>query len=298
MTRPPPGTITVESEVVILGNDGRISRATKSVTHIEGARQATVERVFTPAELETAQKRMDALRRDRSGMQDTPTSSGATKFSNPLGDTKYGEGRGATGTGGHGLDKDVNTNDWSTKAAQDMMAPVGAPVRAATAGTIVWINLDTRDKHTGKIFGDQVTIRSADGQLKTFYTHIDLDADIKAKWQEKPGRQDIQVGRGQVIGHVTTWEDAPTGTHLHFAAASRREDGTYKGIDPVPLLNQTKGSTEAHDVTLSPDGGYMVGDAQAGTALPVAPLVPPPPPERRTLPADYDCVRPLHRGRQ
>ena len=193
MTRPPPGTITVEGEVVILGKDGKISQATKFVTRIEGKRQTAVEHEFTPGELETAQKRMDALRRDRSGTQDAPTSSGATKFSNPLGDTKYGEGRGATGTGGHGLDKDVNTDDWSTKAAQDMMAPVGAPVRAATAGTIVWINLDMRDKHTGKIFGDQVTIRSADGQLKTFYTHIDLDADIKAKWQEKPGRQDIQV---------------------------------------------------------------------------------------------------------
>lgn len=293
--KPPPGVIIEQGELVILGANGKISQAKKTVTRVEGQKRQTVELTLTQTELESAQKRMDAARRDQAGVQDAPSSSGGLKFSNPLGDTKYGEGRGATGPGSHGLDQDANTDQWETKSAQDMMAPVGTPVRAATAGTIVWITLDTREKHTGKVFGDQVTIRTADGQLKTFYTHMDLDADIKAKWLEKPGRQDIQVGRGQVIGHVTTWEDSPTGTHLHFGVASRRPDGTYKGIDPVPLLRQTKGSTEAHDVTLSGDGGYTVGGAEAGTALPVAPVAPPPLRERRTLEVDYACVRPPYR---
>jgi len=288
--KPRQGVIE-EGEIIILDANGKISLAKKTYTRVEGQNRQTLERDFNLTELESAQKKVDAMRRDQAGVQDAPSSSGALKFSNPLGEATYGEGRGATGRQGHGLDKDVNTDQWAEKSAQDMMAPVGTPVRAATAGTIVWITLDSRDKHTSKIFGDQVTIRSTDGKLKTFYTHLDLDPDIKAKWAEKPGRQDIKVGRGQVIGHVTTWEDAPTGTHLHFGVASKRSDDTYKGIDPVPLLKQTKGSTEAHDLTLSGDGGYTVAGAEAGTALPVAPVALPPTRERSTSEADYDCVR-------
>lgn len=99
--------------------------------------------------------------------------------------------------------------------------------------------------------------------MRTFYTHIDADPKLN------PGSK---VKRGDVIGWVTTWKDAPSGTHLHFGAASRRSDGSYKGIDPVPLLNKTKGSTAAHDVTFSNDGGYTIGNPQDGTSLPVAPL--------------------------
>ncbi|HEY5812576.1 MAG TPA: hypothetical protein VIT23_07980, partial [Terrimicrobiaceae bacterium] len=142
-------------------------------------------------------------------------------------------------------------------------------------------------------FGDQITIKSSNGAMMTFYTHIDLDDEIKRQWDNGKGAGKITVKRGQVIGWVTTWKDSPTGTHLHFSAASKRPDGTYKGIDPTPLLDKTKGSTEAHDVTFSEDGGYKVGDSQHGTSLEAAPVKPPPPQQTSSsAPSDLDCVHP------
>ncbi len=193
---------------------------------------------------------------------DTPKGTDSAVFSNPMGETKYGEGRGSSGKGGHGLDENPNTDDWASKAAQDLMARVGTPVRAATDGKVIGLRRDTNTEHKGLIFGDQVTIVSSNGAMKTFYTHIDADSNLK---------EGTLVSRGDVIGWVTTWDRAPTGTHLHFGAASRRADGSYKGIDPVPLLQKTKGLTAAHEVTFSEDGSYVVGNPQDGTSLPVAP---------------------------
>jgi len=162
-----------------------------------------------------------AATRDDTGVSRAPSSSGALKFSNPLGEATYGEGRGATGRQGHGLDKDVNTDQWAEKSAQDMMAPVGTPVRAATAGTIVWITLDSRDKHTSKIFGDQVTIRSTDGKLKTFYTHLDLDpAEIISLVQSLPPR----IGR---------WVRDDRGTRLLVRTRTRSGDDLLLVLYPL-----------------------------------------------------------------
>ena len=128
-----------------------------------------------------------------------------------------------------------------------------------------------------------MTIQSTNGALRTFYTHIDAASGLV------PGV--TKVRRGDVIGWVTHWKDSPTGTHLHFGAASRRSDGSYKGIDPVPLLDKTRGSTAAHDVTFDDRGGYDVGNRQDGTSLPVAPMKPADPATVNQRPNDIDCVR-------
>lgn len=241
------------------GAFSRIRDASTDEISVNG--QTKRERDSRAAELAKAQARLDAQKQSKQASADVPGNNDSVVFSNPLGETKYGEGRGATG---HGLATNPETSDWESKAAQDMHAPVGSSVRAATDGTILWVHRDKRDSHTGLKFGDQVTIVSSNGVLQTFYTHIDADAELK------PG---ATVRRGQVIGWVTTWEDNPKGTHLHFGAASRRADGTYRGIDPVPLLNQTKGSTGAHDVSLSDDGAYTVAGRDENPPIPRVPSV-------------------------
>jgi hypothetical protein len=173
----------------------------------------------------------------------------------PLGSGRH-DGRGATGQGGHGLDKEPNTKDWATKAAKDMKAEPGTTVKAMTDGKIVNITEDKRTDKTGKVFGDQITIVSNNGAVKTFYTHINVSQEIKDRLNANP--KGIDIHRGDTIGTVAKWGDNPSESHLHLGMAARGTDGSYHGVDPSAALNASQNADR--DLTVTPDGGYFVGD--------------------------------------
>ena len=166
------------------------------------------------------------------------------------------EGRGATGPGGHGLDKDPHTKDWASKAAKDMKAEPGTAVKAMTDGKIVSITEDKRAEKTGKVYGDQVTIVSSNGAIKTFYTHMNAGQEIKDALKANPGGVDVH--RGDTIGTVAKWGDHPSESHLHVGMAARGADGSYHGVDPSAALGATQNADR--DLTVTQDGGYIVGD--------------------------------------
>ncbi len=96
----------------------------------------------------------------------------------------------------------------------DLMAPYGAPIRAAAAGEIVWAA-------RYYAYGNMVDIRHPDGTV-TRYAHLSRFAP-----NLKPGKR---VALGEIIGAVGTTGNAH-GAHLHFEV---RVGGAP--IDPRPMI--------------------------------------------------------------
>lgn len=101
----------------------------------------------------------------------------------------------------------------------DLPAPVGTPVRAAAAGTV--LAAGKLDENNGR-YGTTVVIASGDGNEVTqaLYAHLDTTA-------VQPG---AKVTAGQVIGTVGI-TGFSTGPHLHFQL---RQNG--RAIDPATVL--------------------------------------------------------------
>jgi|GEM_PF-858284 len=100
----------------------------------------------------------------------------------------------------------------------DLPAPVGTPVRAAAAGTV--LAAGKLDENNGR-YGTTVLIASGDGNLtQALYAHLDTTA-------VQPG---AKVAAGQVIGTVGV-TGFTTGPHLHFQL---RQNG--RAIDPATVL--------------------------------------------------------------
>jgi RHS repeat-associated protein len=210
------------------------------------------------------------VRTDPDGMQSSPVN---TTVSNPLLEKKYQ----TVSTAQQHRDRTKST-DWGETHANDLSAPVGTSVYAATSGHIVYIVHDARQRHEGPIFGDQVWIRTDDGKIESFYTHIDLTPEIlneiKEKGEEKNGRVsatvNIKIARGAKIGSITTWDTHPNGSHLHFSMAFRKGQKDYQGIDPEQILASTKGAALGRQVSFSDDGSYTVS-TQTEPTLPNLP---------------------------
>lgn len=193
--------------------------------------------------------------------------------SNPLLDKTYQ----TVATAQQHRDRTKSTG-WEETHANDLSAPVGTSVYAATSGHIIYIVQDVRPRHEGPVFGDQVWIRTDDGKIESFYTHIDLTPEIlneiKGKGEEKNGRVsaavNIKIARGSKIGSITTWDDHPNGTHLHFSIAFRNGQKDYRGIDPEQILTLTKGTALGRQVSFSDDGSYTVS-SQTEPTLPNLP---------------------------
>ena len=210
------------------------------------------------------------VRTDTDGMKSSPVN---TTVSNPLLDKTYQ----TVSTAQQHRDRTKSTG-WGETHANDLSAPVGTSVYAATSGHIVYIVQDARPHHEGPVFGDQVWIRTDDGKIESFYTHIDLTPEIlneiKGKGEEKNGRisaaVNIKIARGAKIGSITTWDNHPNGSHLHFSMAFRNGPKDYQGIDPEQVLTSTKGTALGRQVSFSDDGNYTVS-SQTEPTLPNLP---------------------------
>jgi murein DD-endopeptidase MepM/ murein hydrolase activator NlpD len=96
----------------------------------------------------------------------------------------------------------------------DLMAPYGAPIRAAASGEVIWAA-------RYYAYGNMVDIRHGDGTV-TRYAHLSRFAQGL-----KPGKR---VAIGEIIGAVGTTGNAH-GAHLHFEV---RVNGS--AIDPRPMI--------------------------------------------------------------
>lgn len=115
-------------------------------------------------------------------------------------------------------------NDRGTHLHQgvDFSAPIGTPIGAAEAGTVV----DTCIGCNPEGYGSLIVVRHANG-LETRYAHVNT-IDV---------RVGQQVTRGQRIGTVGN-RGRSTGPHLHFEV---RRNG--QAIDPMPFLQNRRSST-------------------------------------------------------
>lgn len=98
----------------------------------------------------------------------------------------------------------------------DIASPVGAPVRAASAGTVTY---------AGRLpdSGNCVTVATADGRHLVSYLHL---SSIAVK-------RDANVRAGSTLGAVgLTGKRSVAAPHLHLSV--RTISGTY--VDPLPLL--------------------------------------------------------------
>lgn len=110
--------------------------------------------------------------------------------------------------------------------ALDIMAPRGAPVIAAAAGTVEKLFHSNNG-------GNTIYVRSPDRKTIHYYAHLDRYADGLHEGQI--------VSQGEVIGAVGSTGDAnPDAPHLHFEIMQTTPEAKWyepaTSIDPYPLL--------------------------------------------------------------
>ena len=109
--------------------------------------------------------------------------------------------------------------------AIDIIAPQGAPVIAAAAGTVEKL-------FESKLGGTTIYIRRNGGQWIDYYAHLDAYAPGLAEEQK--------ISQGQMIGSVGSTGDAsPEAPHLHYAISLMAPgEGWWQGlaVNPYPLL--------------------------------------------------------------
>lgn len=102
----------------------------------------------------------------------------------------------------------------------DIAQPVGTPVYAARAGTVVGVGRDPNSNG-----GLQVTIAHDNGAIRTRYMHLNsIDENVK------PG---MPVEAGTTIGEVGNTGTSSHGAHLHFEVESK---GTH--VDPQRYMQR------------------------------------------------------------
>lgn len=95
--------------------------------------------------------------------------------------------------------------NWQSDNAWDIFATGGTKVYSITSGIVSKIGGD-ENKHSGKIFGAQVTVTGQDGYPNIFYTHLTNLQVAKGDMVEP----------GTMIGEITNWDDNPAGEHVHI----------------------------------------------------------------------------------
>lgn len=113
-----------------------------------------------------------------------------------------------------------------THDAIDIMAPIGTPVVAASAGVVEKLFLS-------KAGGKTIYTRSPDGTRIYYYAHLESYAPNL--------REGLEVQQGQQIGAVGHSGNAdPQSPHLHFAIMATTPDRKWyeqaSALNPYPLL--------------------------------------------------------------
>lgn len=124
---------------------------------------------------------------------------------------------------------------WESHKGYDLMVRPGTRVYSVSDGEVIKMNPSST--RNGLIYGDRVTVKSADDYI--YYTHI-----------ESKVRKGQQVKIGDLIGVVVEWQSDPNQTHLHIAS-ERKDVKNYvdfntwaivggAGVEPItPTVTQT-----------------------------------------------------------
>lgn len=95
---------------------------------------------------------------------------------------------------------------WESHKGYDLLVKPGTRVYSVSDGEVIKMNPSST--RTGTIYGDRVTVKSADDYI--YYTHIDSKV-----------RKGQQVKIGDLIGVVVEWQSDPKQTHLHIASEKK-----------------------------------------------------------------------------
>ena len=95
----------------------------------------------------------------------------------------------------------------------DISSPLGTPIRASNAGTVIYSN------NTIKGYGNLIILRHS-GELVTVYAHNQVNLVEEGTWAE----------RGQIVGKVGQ-TGKTSGPHLHFEIRKNN-----KALDPLLFL--------------------------------------------------------------
>jgi flagellum-specific peptidoglycan hydrolase FlgJ len=95
--------------------------------------------------------------------------------------------------------------NWQSDNAWDIFSAGGTKVYSITSGVVSKIG-GNENKHSGKIFGAQVTVTGQDGYPNIFYTHLTNLQIAKGDTVEP----------GTLIGEITTWDDNHSSEHVHI----------------------------------------------------------------------------------
>ncbi len=107
----------------------------------------------------------------------------------------------------------------------DYSAPMGTPVRAAYAGTVIHAAWGSEAGGTGSAYGNQIIIQHAGG-MRSYYDHLSAYAV----------HQGDQVTTGQVIGQVGQTGNA-FGAHLHMELTKSAAFTCDNFLDPHAFIN-------------------------------------------------------------
>jgi len=184
------------------------------------------------------------------GLFGPETAEAVTKFiKDNLGDSKQvnedvklvSQGGGLIGKPGQGTH---SASGWANNNAWDVKAPVGAEVYSITNGVV-----DSIKKGTGsnvvksgvkKIYGDQVVIKSNDGNPDVFYTHIDSNLSDGDK-----------VNIGDVIG--TIMQGGGITPHVHIGLSSGNLSDLATGMSDATGSTTDGGGSGSNMVKATPE---------------------------------------------
>jgi murein DD-endopeptidase MepM/ murein hydrolase activator NlpD len=164
-------------------------------------------------------------------------------MSSPIPSSGFTIGRGGPNTGGH------QKPHWYIQYGMDLGANAGTEVHAAFDAHVTRFTPHTPSGDTGKVYGAQLFMRSANDMMGGFYTHItDVPDGLSVG---------SQVSRGDLLGTVHSFASIPP--HLHLALVEiigGAPNGRYMGVDLYSrFLDMAADKTAAaKSVTFNQDG--------------------------------------------
>ena len=138
-----------------------------------------------------------------------------------------------------------NANDWQSRNAWDVTAPIGSQVFSISNGTVKKVRKGGNKlikSGVKKIFGDQVTVTSNDGKPNAFYTHIQTDLT--------PG---TTIKQGDVIGTIIKMGGITPHLHVGLSSGNLSSYTDLKSATGGSSGSSSNSGSQGPMVTASPE---------------------------------------------
>jgi hypothetical protein len=146
----------------------------------------------------------------------------------------WGENGYESGPANHGARAFGN---WQSDHAWDIFAPAGTPVYAITPGVVSRVKAGKAPTAQSKVYGDQISVKSSDGNPDIFYTHISSAVT---------SGQELEVGDliGYIVAHTAN-KDMPT--HVHIGIANNVSISKFVDTSGKLVMHQGGGPRDLWD---------------------------------------------------